>query len=209
MRHPRSSNPHARPPAAVVAALIAAFFAIGMPAGAQDEPFIIHDTKPVIMQGPYISALAETGVTLVWTTDTPCHAKVVFGPRGEALSREADNAAHGLLPIGTRHVVHLTGLEPGRAYTFKAVATRVVKMKAYWPEKGLAAESPERTFTTFDRTKPSVSFSVVTDTHEDAARVKGLLRSWRDRPRFWSPRGRLLTAWRTGPAFQPLARTGE
>lgn len=176
MRQPRSSNPTERPPPAILSALIAALFAVGTAAIAQDEPFIVHDTKPIIMQGPYLSALSETGATIVWTTDTPCHAKVVFGLRGDPLSREADNAAHGLLPIGTRHVVHLAGLEPGRAYTYKAVATRVVKMKAYWPEKGLPAESPERTFTTFDRAKAAVSFSVVADTHEDAARVKDLLR---------------------------------
>ena len=157
--------------------LYAALFAASLPAFGQDEPFIVHDTKPVIMLGPYITSLSETGATIVWTTDTPCHAKVVFGLKGEALAHETDNAVHGLLPIGTLHVIHLTGLEPGRAYTYKAVATRVVKMKAYWPEKGLPAESPERTFTTFDRAKPSVSFSVITDTHEDNARVSDLLKA--------------------------------
>ncbi len=145
------------------------------PAFAQHEPFIVHDTKPVIMHGPYISSLSETGATIVWLTDTPCHAKVVYGLKGKALDREADNAEHGLLLIGTRHVVHLAGLEPGREYAYKAVATRVVKMKAYWPEKGLAVESPERTFTTFDRAKPAIAFSAIADTHEDPARVKDLL----------------------------------
>jgi predicted phosphodiesterase len=148
---------------------------IGLPSFAQDEPFVVHDTKPVIMQGPYLTSLSETGGTVVWVTDTPCHAKVVFGPSGEEPRREAGNAEHGLLAVGTRHVVHLSGLEPGRAYTYKAVATRVVKMKAYWPEKGLSAESPERTFMTFDRAKPSISFSAIADTHEDPARVKDLL----------------------------------
>lgn len=149
--------------------------AAGLPSLGQDEPYIVHDTKPVIMQGPYLSSLSETGATVVWVTDTPCHAKVVFGLRGEEPRRETDNSEHGLLPIGTLHVVHLSGLEPGRAYAYKAVATRVVKMKAYWPEKGLAAESPERTFTTFDRAKPAISFSAVADTHEEPARVKDLL----------------------------------
>ncbi len=154
---------------------VAALLALLLPASAQDEPYIIHDTRPVIMQGPYFASLSETGATVVWLTDTPCQAKVVFGPRGGPLDRAADNAAHGLLPIGTRHAVHLAGLEPGRAYSYKAVATRVVKMKAYWPEKGLSAESPARTFTTFDRAKPEVSFSAVADTHENPARVKDLL----------------------------------
>ncbi len=65
--------------------LYAALLAASLPAFAQDEPFIVHDTKPVIMQGPYIASLSETGATIVWTTDTPCHAKVVFGLKGEAL----------------------------------------------------------------------------------------------------------------------------
>ena len=176
---PKASPGRDQAKAAVIA--LAALAAITLaafgpsPAFAQDEPFVVHDTKPVIMQGPYISSLSETGATIVWMTDTPCHAKVVFGAKGGAVEREADNAEHGLLPIGTRHVVHLTGLEPGREYAYKAVATRVVKMKAYWPEKGLAAESPERTFTTFDRAKPAIAFSAIADTHEDPARVKDLI----------------------------------
>lgn len=150
---------------------------LALPSLAQDEPFIVHDTKPIIMQGPYITSLSETGATIVWITDTPCHAKVVFGLKGEALNREADNAIHGLLPIGTLHTVHLAGLEPGRSYAYKGVANRVVKMKAYWPEKGLPAESPELSFTTFDRAKPSVSFSAIADTHEDNTRVGDLLQA--------------------------------
>jgi len=156
---------------------VAAAFAMGLPAQAQNEPYIVHDTKPVIMAGPYLTSLSETEATIVWLTDTPCQAKVIYGLKGEALSRKQENARHGFLPIGVLHTVHLSGLEPGRAYAYKAVAVRVVKMKAYWPEKGLAAESPERTLTTFDRSKPSVSFSAVTDTHEDAARVTDLLKA--------------------------------
>jgi len=87
--------------------LCATLFAVSLPIFAQDKPFIVHDTKPVIMLGPYISSLSETGATIVWTTDTPCHAKVIFGLKGEALTREADNAVHGLLTIGTLHVIIL------------------------------------------------------------------------------------------------------
>jgi len=173
----RFPYPPNRLPALVIIAAVIAFLAPAVPAFTQDEPFIVHNTKPVIMHGPYLSSLSETGATIVWFTDTPCHAKVLFGPGEEALSLEADNAQHGLLPIGLRHIVHLAGLEPGHAYRYKAVATRVVKMKAYWPEKGLSAESPERTFTTFDRSKPAVSFSAIADTHEDTARVADLLKA--------------------------------
>ena len=54
------------------------------------------------------------------------------------------------------------------------MATRVVKLKAYWPDKGLDARSGPHHLTTFDRNSPSVSFSVVTDTHEDTGRINAL-----------------------------------
>lgn len=147
---------------------------------AQREPFVVHDTRPVIMNGPYLLTPTENSVTVVWMTDTPCHSKATYV--ADNLEREADNATHGLLPIGVRHAVRLTGLEPGKTYRYRVVSTRVVKMKSYWPEKGLSVESPVHTFTTFDRNKPRISFSLITDTHEDVARIAGLVKmiDWSD-----------------------------
>ena len=147
----------------------------GAPALAQQQPFITHDTKPVVMHGPWISSMTETSATIVWVTDTPCHAEVAYGT-SEPLTAKSDNAVHGLLPIGLIHAVTVTGLDPGTRYAYRAVSTRVVKMKAYWPEKGLAAETPVAAFTTFDRRRARVSFSAMTDTHEDAPRVTALLK---------------------------------
>lgn len=173
MKPHRSSGARLHPvPAFLGLALFAA--CLGS-AWAQNEPFLVHDTKPVVLHGPYITSISETSATIVWVTDTPCHAKVVFGEK-EPLTREADNAARGLLPVGWRHAVTLTGLEPGRTYSYKAVSTRVVKLKAYWPEKGLSIETPAASFTTWDRTKPSVAFAALTDTHEDAAKTGPLLK---------------------------------
>jgi predicted phosphodiesterase len=91
------------------------------------------------------------------------------------MDKESDSRQHGLLPVATRHAVRLSGLLPGRSYRYQAVATRVVKLNAYWPEKGLATESPIRSFRTFDRSQPETSFSVITDTHEDVARINALM----------------------------------
>jgi hypothetical protein len=141
---------------------------------AQSQPFVVHDTKPVITHGPYLVDASETSMTVVWTTDTPSHALVRYG-EGEPLSLEADSRTHGLLDVSTRHVVRLSGLRPGRTYRYQVVATRVVKLNAYWPEKGLAVESPVRSFRTFDRSQVSTTFTVVTDTHEDVPRINALM----------------------------------
>ena len=150
-----------------------AALALAAPAAAQDEPYRVFDARPVITEGPYLVATGETTATVVWLTDTPSHAKVRYGREGD-LSAVAEPQIDGLVPVGTRHVVHLTGLAPGTAYAYEAVATRVVKLNAYWPDKGLDARSGPHRFTTFDRANTSVSFSVVTDTHEDRARISRL-----------------------------------
>ena len=143
---------------------------------AQSAPFVVHDTKPVITHGPYLVDPSDTAVTVVWTTDTPSHAMVRFGA-GEALTEQRESARHGLLPVGTLHAVRLTHLNPGTTYRYQAVATRVVKLNAYWPEKGLAIETAPASFTTFDRRKTSVSFSAITDTHEVVSRIDALMKA--------------------------------
>jgi len=148
-------------------------FATPVSAQSASDPFQVFDTRPVITEGPYLIAGSETTATIVWMTDTPSHAKVVYGA-GDSPPTTAEPQVDGLVPVGTRHVVHLTGLSAGETYTYEVVATRVVKLKAYWPDKGLDRRSGPHQFTTFDRSSPTVSFSVVTDTHEDTRRIDRL-----------------------------------
>ena len=155
-------------------ALFLVGLAVPVESKAQQQPFVVHDTKPVITHGPYLVDPSEDSVTVVWITDTPSHALVRFG-EGATLDREAESRSHGLLDVTTRHTVRLSGLTPGRTYRYQVVATRVVKLNAYWPEKGLSTEGSVRTFRTFDRSKPSATFSVITDTHEDVARINALM----------------------------------
>ena len=148
-------------------------FAMAVPVHAQSEPYTVYDTRPVITEGPYLVANSETTATIVWLTDTPSHARVLYGTEGTR-SETAEPQVDGLAPVGTRHVVHLRGLAPGTTYSYEVVATRVVKLKAYWPDKGLDVRSGPHEFTTFDRRAPTVSFSMVTDTHEDVGRIERL-----------------------------------
>ena len=147
-------------------------------AWAQSEPYKVFDTRPVITQGPYLVATSNTSTTIVWMTDAPSHSKVRYargaGLEAAALTSTAEPQESGLVPVGFRHVVHVTGLEPGATYSYQTVSTRVVKLKAYWPDKGLATSSAVFAFTTLDPRKPTASFSVVTDTHEDIPRIRAL-----------------------------------
>src|SRR4051812_20418612 len=79
---------------------------------AQSEPFIVHETRPVILHGPYLVSPTETSAVIAWATDTPCHSKVVYGEKEP--ENEASNAKDGMLPVGTIHSVRISGLKPGQ-----------------------------------------------------------------------------------------------
>jgi predicted phosphodiesterase len=153
--------------------LSAITLAVAVSVRAQSEPYIVYDTRPVITEGPYLVATGETTATIVWLTDTPSHAKVRYGTDGN-LSEIVEPQIDGLVPVGTRHVVHIDDLMPGTTYDYEVIATRVVKLNAYWPDKGMDIRSGPHQFTTFDRNSPSVSFSVITDTHEDVRLIDSL-----------------------------------
>jgi acid phosphatase type 7 len=162
----------------LVGASLALLAAVPGSAFAQAAPYKVFDTHPVITQGPYLVATANSSATIVWLTDTPSHSLVRYA-RGTnledaALTMTAEPQVDGLVLVGLRHVVHLTGLEPGATYTYQVVSTRVVKLRAYWPDKGLSTESPLYSLTTLDPNRPTTSFSVVTDTHEDIPRIRAL-----------------------------------
>ena len=146
------------------------------PALAQSEPYKVYDTKPVITEGPYLIGLSDTTVNVVWMTDTPSHSKVRVWSGTETTPVEFEPQVNGLAPVGTRHVVTLRGLTPGTAYSYQAMSTRVVKLKPYWPDKGLTTESARAAFMTFDAAKGAVSFSAITDTHEDTTRIGKLMK---------------------------------
>ena len=141
----------------------------------QSEPYKVFETKPVITEGPYLVALSGTSVSIVWMTDAPSHSKVRFGV-GATLDRVSEPDVNGLAPVGVRHVVTLTGLTPGTAYSYQASSTRVVKLKAYWPDKGLETLTPVKTFTTFDAQKQTASLAAISDTHENTTRIAGLMK---------------------------------
>src|SRR5699024_8471436 len=97
-----------------VACFIVSFFAgAELYAQIEHEPYPVHDTKPVIVHSPYLLEPSEKAMTVVWMTDTPSHARVVYGKEGEDMNQVAEDQKDGMLPVGTLHSVRLRDLEPG------------------------------------------------------------------------------------------------
>jgi predicted phosphodiesterase len=143
------------------------------------NPYKVYDTTPVVLYGPFLLDTSETSSTIEWITDTPCQGRVEYGE--SKLDHNENPQKDGLIPVGTLHRIEITGLLPGHTYQYRVVSTRVIRIKPYYAPKGLPLESSTYSFTTLDRARPSISFSFITDTHEDVERIHALMRmiDWR------------------------------
>lgn len=148
--------------------------------GDPNRPYPVCDVSPAITHGPYLLAPTDTSATIVWTTDLPSHARVLYGT-DSTLDREAVPLRDGMTPVGRLHTVRLTGLRPGQTYRYRVAATPVLELNTYWPKKGRELQSETYAFTTLDGAKPTASFVTITDTHERVPRIDSLMRAvdWR------------------------------
>jgi hypothetical protein len=73
------------------------------------------DEGPRIVRGPYLLGLRETEATIVFDTDLPTAASLVWGPT-ERYGASASDA------IGTHHILRMTRLRPATVYHYRVRA---------------------------------------------------------------------------------------
>lgn len=138
-----------------------------------------------ITHGPYLQALDETGVNIVWTTSKKSIAWVELAPADSShfYAKERPKyfaAAHGQKTEGTIHNVRIEGLKPATKYRYRIYAQEVTSHQSYVVKYGnIAASAAYRaelpTFTTPDPRATEVNFAVVNDIHQQNDMLKKLL----------------------------------
>jgi predicted phosphodiesterase len=144
-----------------------------LPPGTAQQP---DASALAITHGPYLQLPTGTSMTIVWHTNRPCVSRVEYGP-DERLGSTAVGSEHGLIDNDrTSHVVRLTGLTPGRTYRYRVVSREFQGYeKQHIVKFGATVSSEMSSFTTLDEKKASYSFAVVSDIHENAKRLDGML----------------------------------
>jgi len=139
-----------------------------------------------ITHGPYLQAMSENSVIIVWFTNKKCVSKVEYGtgentqnfPTYGSVVQTAKSSEHGLIDAFTTiHRISLTGLKPGTKYRYRVFSKEIVNFKPYEVTYGGSITSGVHKFETFDKNKSAFSFIVVTDIHENAERLEKMLKS--------------------------------
>lgn len=138
-----------------------------------------------ITHGPYLQALGETGVNIVWTTNKKAISWVELAPDDsshfyEQERRKYFGSANGIKQESTVHNVRISGLNAATKYRYRVYAQEVLSHEAYVVKYGdivatKAFQAKLPTFTTNNKQAEQVNFAVINDMHQRNEVIKTLL----------------------------------
>jgi len=145
----------------------------------------IAQTKISITHGPYLQALHDTGVTIVWTTDKDAVGWVELAPDDSTHFYREERpkhfaSSHGFKDVSKLHKVTLRGLQPGVKYRYRVYAQEVISHVGTNVRYGqvVATQVYQRAPLSFTTSRPdqsSLSFAIVNDIHGRNDVMKNLL----------------------------------
>jgi len=142
-------------------------------------------SKFSITHGPYLQALHETGVTIVWTTDKDAIGWVELAPDDSSHFYVKERpkyfaSRNGIKDVSKLHQVRLQGLQPGVKYRYRVYAQEVTSHVGTTVQYGdVAATAVYRqeplAFTTSRPDQRNLTFAVINDIHGRNDVMKNLL----------------------------------
>ncbi|MFC7524117.1 metallophosphoesterase [Parapedobacter sp. GCM10030251] len=138
-----------------------------------------------ITHQPYLQALDETSVSILWTTNKTAISWVELAPDDGSHFYQKERpkyfaVRHGFKVKDTLHHVRLEGLQPGTTYRYRVFSQEVKSHEWVTVEYGrVAATQVYRkeplSFTTVDPAATTISFAMINDIHGNNELMKKLL----------------------------------
>ncbi|MDD2474346.1 MAG: metallophosphoesterase family protein [Dysgonamonadaceae bacterium] len=142
--------------------------------------------KIQITHGPYLQAMTEEGVTIVWTTNKESVSWVEIAPDGNDSFYAQErtpfyDTKHGNRVIDSLHTVRVEGLQPGTTYRYRIFSKEVLGNQGHRIMYGnIASTDVYRkkpfSFTTLNKNKSDITFKMVNDIHNRADMLSNMLR---------------------------------
>ncbi len=131
-----------------------------------------------ITHGPYLQNVSDTAATVVFTTNKLV-VPGVYLSYNDTDSKLIRNSTDGLINVGDDiQKVRITGLKPGKEYSYKLFAKEILDMRPYVNLDGKYGDSiisEVFKFKTLDKSADVVRFTVFNDTHNKAGMISHFL----------------------------------
>lgn len=158
--------------------------AVAIAAALTFQPFYAAAIK--ITNGPWLTDMSESGVTVIWKTDKPALSWVEYGElKGDTFYSESHPRAYDVRDgrrsvMDTLHCVRIEGLKPGTEYFYRLFSRETVKYGDYGRmEFGRTIATSARYdrpthFRTFSPDAATLRFAVLNDMHERPELIREL-----------------------------------
>lgn len=138
-----------------------------------------------ITHGPYLQAMGDSGVNILWTTNRDAVGWVEMAPGDSSQFYAVEHkrrfdVANGLKNVGTLHNVRIDGLDPATRYRYRIYSQEVLNRNGYEIQYGSVAAAKAfqarlPAFKTNDRKADHVNFAIINDMHQRNEVIKTLL----------------------------------
>lgn len=138
-----------------------------------------------IIHGPYLQNMGENEVTIAWVTNKSAVSWVEIAPDDDTHFYLTERpkffaSKNGVKNESRVHAVKLTDLKPGTKYRYRVFSQEVLGRESYHIVYGKVASTTAYrtgplTFTTNDRTKSSMTFTMINDIHSRSDMMQKLL----------------------------------
>lgn len=116
---------------------------------------------------PYLQNPGTTEMTVMWLTNVPVRSWVEFGTDPEKLQR-ARAFKEGIMVANTTiSQIHLSGLQPGTKYYYRAVSQEIKRYSSYKKEFGDTVKTELKSFTTWSDDMRDFRVVVYNDLHSN------------------------------------------
>lgn len=125
------------------------------------------DASQVMRTMPYLQNPGTNEMTVMWLTNVPCRSWVEYGTDPNNLKRARTFLEGEMVANNTINRIHLTDLQPGTKYYYRAVSQEITRYSSYNKEFGDTVRTDLKTFTTWDDSKKELRVIVYNDIHSN------------------------------------------
>lgn len=116
---------------------------------------------------PYLQSPGTNEMTVMWLTNVPARSWVEYGTDPSNLKRARTFLEGEMVANNTINRIHLTDLEPGTKYYYRAVSQEITRYSSYYKEFGDTVRTELKSFTTWSDNKKDFRVIVYNDLHSN------------------------------------------
>lgn len=130
----------------------------------------------ILRTNPYLQNPTNSGITVLWQTNTPCESWVEWGEDSTKLTRSHTLIAGQVISNNKLNKIRLTDIQGGKRYHYRIVSREIISYGAYSKTFGGTYRSPMYEFMLPSEKESDFTALIFNDLHQQKATIDALMK---------------------------------